>query len=285
MEPGQLDIETYKQIKEIQDNPDMGMYYEAHLDLLDQNLEFTAENLDKMVQKRALGKITDPGARDKYINALQSIYSDNLVIVKDPTVTDDDNMTYLGLVTYEHKVTEFIGEEKNMHLIVDSMAKKMLNADVLGPEAGTSLSYLVNNPIGEISVQIEDITGAQLLSMWCVSQYSGDFNPLHIHSGDISGVIYLKIPEGRDEEYEKEDHHPSIGDIQFIAGTPQAFSRNTLKIKPKVGDMFVFPAWLHHTVYPFRTPNQERRTLSYNLIYTNNKGKMSNFKIADKSGK
>ncbi len=112
MEPGQLDIETYKQIKEIQDNPDMGMYYEAHLDLLDQNLEFTAENLDKMVQKRALGKITDPGARDKYINALQSIYSDNLVIVKDPTVTDDDNMTYLGLVTYEHKVTEFIGEDK-----------------------------------------------------------------------------------------------------------------------------------------------------------------------------
>ena len=116
MEPGQLDIETYKQIKEIQDNPDMGMYYEAHLDLLDQNLEFTAENLDKMVQKRALGKITDPGARDKYINALQSIYSDNLVIVKDPTVTDDDNRTYLGLVTYEHKVTEFIGEDKEKKL-------------------------------------------------------------------------------------------------------------------------------------------------------------------------
>jgi hypothetical protein len=248
-----------------------------------------SEKLDTNIEVRTLvpfGPLILHAKVPMYVIDNYNKYCDKIIADKKKLREQDHSHTLAGNVKSEFRIEkEFIGEEKNMHLIVDSMAKKMLNADVLGPEAGTSLSYLVNNPIGEISVQIEDITGAQLLSMWCVSQYSGDFNPLHIHSGDISGVIYLKIPEGRDEEYEKEDHHPSIGDIQFIAGTPQAFSRNTLKIKPKVGDMFVFPAWLHHTVYPFRTPNQERRTLSYNLIYTNNKGKMSNFKIADKSGK
>ena len=28
--------------------------------------------------------------------------------------------------------------------------------------------------------------------MWVVSQWSGDFNPSHVHDGDLSGVIYLR---------------------------------------------------------------------------------------------
>jgi hypothetical protein len=30
--------------------------------------------------------------------------------------------------------------------------------------------------------------------VWIVSQYAGDFNPPHLHRGNISGVGYLKIP-------------------------------------------------------------------------------------------
>ena len=29
---------------------------------------------------------------------------------------------------------------------------------------------------------------------WSVSQYAGEYNPYHHHSGDFSAVIYLKIP-------------------------------------------------------------------------------------------
>jgi|TARA_R110000824_G_scaffold197779_1_gene381421 hypothetical protein len=205
-------------------------------------------------------------------------YCDKIIADEKKLKVQDHSHNLAGNVKSEFRIDkEFIEKEKNMHGVINAVAKKMLSAEARGPEDVISLSYLVNNPIGEMSIDIEDITGAQILSMWAVSQWAGDFNPLHVHSGDLSGVIYLKIPEGRDEEYAKEDHHPSVGDIQWIAGTPQAFNRNNLKVKPHVGDMFVFPAWLHHTAYPFRTPNQERRSISFNLVYTNNKSKMGEY--------
>ena len=205
-------------------------------------------------------------------------YCDKIMADKKKLKEQDHAHNLAGNVKSEFRIDKvFIEKEKNLQGVINSMAKRMLSAQSRGPEDSVSLSYLVNNPVGEIALGIEDITGAQILSMWAVSQWAGDFNPLHVHSGDLSGVMYLKIPEGRDEEYAKEDQHPAIGDIQFIAGTPQAFNRNNLKIKPHVGDMFVFPAWLHHTVYPFRTPNQERRSISFNLVYTNNKSKMGEY--------
>jgi hypothetical protein len=62
-----------------------------------------------------------------------------------------------------------------------------------------------------------------------------------------------------------------VGDIQFIAGTGQSFCSNNIQFAPKVGDLYLFPSWLHHTVYPFRTPNEERRSISFNLNYKINK--------------
>ena len=215
----------------------------------------------------------------KYVIDNYNKHCDEIIADKKRLKDQDHSHNLAGNVKCEFRIErEFIEEEKNMQQIINATAKHMLSAEPRGPEDSVSLSYLANNPIGEISVGLENITGAQILSLWGVSQWAGDFNPLHVHSGDLSGVIYLKIPEGRDAEYEKEDHHPAIGDIQFIAGTPQAFSRNNLKVKPNVGDMFVFPSWLHHTAYPFRTPNQERRSLSFNLIYNNNLNKMGEFK-------
>ncbi len=41
-------------------------------------------------------------------------------------------------------------------------------------------------------VKVKKIT---IDSAWIVCQYAGDFNPPHIHRGNISGVGYLKIPQ------------------------------------------------------------------------------------------
>ena len=35
---------------------------------------------------------------------------------------------------------------------------------------------------------------------------------------------------------------------------------------PQVGDLFIFPSYLLHTVYPF-IGNEERRSLAFNAIY------------------
>ena len=52
-----------------------------------------------------------------------------------------------------------------------------------------------------------------------------------------------------------------------------------MKVKPKVGDFYMFPNWLDHQVYPFRSkykkpeklfvhdPKGERRSFSLNIVY------------------
>ena len=103
---------------------------------------------------------------------------------------------------------------------------------------------------------------------WIVSQYKGEYNPWHQHSGHLSSVIYLKVPKGMDEFFEKEgeDHYPVGGAIQFMQGDKQNFRNDTLKFRPEVGKMLIFPSWLKHSVYPFDVDG-ERRSMSFNAYY------------------
>ena len=112
---------------------------------------------------------------------------------------------------------------------------------------------------------LDDIFLAQ---SWIVSQYKGEYNPWHTHGGDISGVIYLKIPKGMNEAYDKEfqDHYPSTGLIEFMYGEKSDFRSDNLKFKPNVGKMLLFPSWLKHSVYPFYVDG-ERRSMSFNAHY------------------
>ena len=107
---------------------------------------------------------------------------------------------------------------------------------------------------------------------WIVSQYKGEYNPWHQHSGHLSAVIYLKIPKGMDEFYDKEmkDHYPVSGMIQFMQGDKQNLRSDTLTFKPEVGKMLVFPSWLKHSVFPFYVDG-ERRSMSFNAYYVNKK--------------
>jgi len=108
--------------------------------------------------------------------------------------------------------------------------------------------------------------GSMLIeSMWVVSQWAGDFNPMHVHQGELSGVIYLRVPPSLKDEYAKEDHYPCVGDIHFMCGQAATFSGHKHQATPEVGAIYLFPSWLSHGVYPFRTPNEERRSVSFNL--------------------
>ena len=101
---------------------------------------------------------------------------------------------------------------------------------------------------------------------WVVSQYAGDFNPMHIHDANLSGVAFLKIPSGFSKEYEKEDHHPTAGCLEFLGSMPNHFARHSYIVKPEVGDFYLFPSWLAHQVYPFRCEG-ERRSMAWNVHF------------------
>ena len=100
---------------------------------------------------------------------------------------------------------------------------------------------------------------------WVVSQYAGEYNPWHHHSGDFSAVIYLKLPPKMNEEIKEDwkDHYPANGLIEFMFGENQGFRSDNLKFKPKVGKLLMFPSWLKHFVYPFKSEG-ERRSMSFN---------------------
>ena len=218
---------------------------------------------------------------------IPSYVVDNLNVHCDATLADEQKLKdydysgqLAGNVKKEFKISgEFLNKEENFSNILRKLAERMVAVDVRGTEEQLGVSYLRNAPPSTTNIARKYITGCQVLTVWCVSQWGGDFNPLHIHSGDLSGVLYLKVPEGLEEEYKNEDHHPAVGDIEFITGVPQAFSRNSIKVSPKVGDLYVFPAWLHHTAYPFRTKDQERRSISFNIIYNIDLEKFKNEKM------
>ena len=60
------------------------------------------------------------------------------------------------------------------------------------------------------------------------------------------------------------DHHPSHGHLQFAHGTDTHYSVSNFMIRPRVGDFYIFPSYMFHSVYPFKSPG-ERRSFSMNL--------------------
>ena len=106
-----------------------------------------------------------------------------------------------------------------------------------------------------------------LRNLWVVRQFKNEYNPIHFHSGNISGVGYLKIPSSIRNNKEKD----LAGLISFFDGRvslprnspPLVKHRQTFK--PRVGDFYIFPAFLMHDVHPFRGEG-ERRCFSFNAF-------------------
>ena len=115
---------------------------------------------------------------------------------------------------------------------------------------------------GDVKPTLQNV---HLTQSWVVSQYAGEFNPWHHHNGNLSGVLYLKLPPKMHEEIveDNKDHYPASGLIEFMFGENQEFRSDNLKFKPEVGKLLVFPSWLKHFVYPFQSEG-ERRSMSFN---------------------
>ena len=109
------------------------------------------------------------------------------------------------------------------------------------------------------------ITKFNFIQSWIVRQFKYEYNPVHWHSGHISGAGFLKVPESLGKfKQDKGEKDYSGGYLNLIYGTKQFLSPSIYKIKPKVGDFYFFPNYLMHTVYPFKGTDEERRSISFN---------------------
>ena len=107
----------------------------------------------------------------------------------------------------------------------------------------------------------QNINNVKIKNFWVVRQFKNEYNPIHFHDGDISGVGYLKIPKNLTKNKKK---IKTNGTIDFINGQKSFLSNSIHNHVPKVGDMIIFPNYLMHTAYPFLVSG-ERRSFSFNL--------------------
>ena len=111
---------------------------------------------------------------------------------------------------------------------------------------------------------IKDIKEIKILNLWVVRQFKGEYNPIHYHEGDLSGVGYLKLPKGMtNNKMVKNKKLKTNGTIDFINGQKGFLSKSIHNVVPKIKDLLIFPNYLMHTAYPFNIDG-ERRSFSFN---------------------
>jgi len=169
---------------------------------------------------------------------------------------------------WSHKLVGKVNKEIQIPLTNEE--DKLFLLEIIKQGCLDYLNYMIdhkrNNPWTRMDTGTKPtLANIHLTQSWVVSQYAGDFNPLHHHNGDFSGGIYLKVPDGMNDEWEEDskDHYPAKGLIEYAFGEAQSFRCDNLKFKPEVGKFLVFPSWLKHFVYPFSVEG-ERRMMSFN---------------------
>ena len=118
----------------------------------------------------------------------------------------------------------------------------------------------------------KNIKKVKIINLWIIRQFKNEYNPVHYHKGDLSGVAYLKIPKRM--TINKNVRNKKIktnGTIDFINGQNNFLSKSIYNLNPKVGDLMIFPNYLMHAAYPFNIDG-ERRSFSFNakIILKNN---------------
>ena len=113
--------------------------------------------------------------------------------------------------------------------------------------------------------EVKKIKEIKIINLWVVRQLKNEYNPIHYHEGQLSGVGYLKIPKDMNQnKLVKNKKFKTNGTIDFINGQTNFLSKSIYNLNPKLGDLLIFPNYLMHTAYPFNIDG-ERRSFSFNV--------------------
>ena len=144
--------------------------------------------------------------------------------------------------------------------------------------------------------------------IWSNHAYAGDYNPLHTHGtatmAGLSGFMWLKNPPCIEEKWNElveseqvakefpeiketgnlpNDATPQLTDAaggidgwtclvwnpRHGTDTEMLRPNGQCYLKPTVGQMFIFPKWLHHEVYPFFGEGERLSiAMNWNVIFS-----------------
>ena len=109
-----------------------------------------------------------------------------------------------------------------------------------------------------------------LRSLWINYGKKHDFNPIHIHSGVYSFVLWVKIPYKLEDE---DKVYPLITSSQtakfnfHYSASNHRTNITSHQVNACDWDLILFPASLHHSVQPFYTSDEERISIAGNIFY------------------
>jgi len=176
------------------------------------------------------------------------------------------------------KISNKFFDKLNKEFDVKSKSKKIDYSSKLASQIKKELKisdkFIRHNLEEELKINIKkflsnenvkNIKEIKILNLWVVRQFKGEYNPIHYHEGDLSGVGYLKLPKGMTKnKMVKNKKLETNGTIDFINGQRGFLSKSIYNVVPKIKDLLIFPNYLMHTAYPFNIEG-ERRSFSFNV--------------------
>ena len=165
------------------------------------------------------------------------------------------------------------GEQLTMDQHDSRIAKYCDFIQELGANYINHVMDVIGAPIpgGRRRVQIDEL--------WSVHSFEGDYNPIHDHGTKtimgVSTTCWTKVPK---EILAVEDKSYTLYNASGVSDGCLAFNygRNSMQdierlrppqsavFRPEEGKLLMFPSWLQHMVYPFKS-KEERRTVAANL--------------------
>ena len=126
------------------------------------------------------------------------------------------------------------------------------------------------DPMGEIP--IEGKLKYSLADIWVNYQKQTEFNPVHYHRGVLSFVVWMKVPTAFEEQRKlhiaSDVNSATISNFEIwykdILGGDVAYR---YEMSPhSEGTMLLFPSKLNHAVYPFYNCDEDRVSISGNIM-------------------
>ena len=130
------------------------------------------------------------------------------------------------------------------------------------------------NEIGNVgeTIPVNQFHSYCLSAFWVNYQKQGEFNPLHDHNGVYSFVIWMKIPTRHFEQnnnpisMHSNTHRISTFELLYL-NTLGKMSEFVYEMNPEIeGTMLFFPSKMMHQVYPFYNCEEERISVSGNIL-------------------
>ena len=187
------------------------------------------------------------------------------------------NIKPFGPTIGKTKISKRFSDKLNHEFDIKSNSKKIDYSSKLASQIKNELkisnSFIKKNLENELkknisqflsNEKIKNVKEIKILNFWIVRQFKGEYNPIHYHEGDLSGVGYLKLPKGMtNNKMVKNKKLKTNGTIDFINGQKGFLSKSIYNVVPKIRDLLIFPNYLMHTAYPFNIEG-ERRSFSFN---------------------